>query len=310
MASPELIEYVKVELSKGLQEEAIKKQLLSQSISENEIEQAFSQVRSEVIQTPQTNPQSGTSTNPAGQYPTFIVSRNVKPIRMFAFPYLGGFVKVFSLFPQALMLLWASLVLTILLFINAFAVLFTGKYFRPAHNWVVKYANMYIAMQLFFWGVSDTYPGFSYIQNAEWKLEIPYPTKPGRLYSVPLLGFVIRLILMIPFLLFTYIIAESSMVISIATSIPVFFKRYYPESSYELLTDNMRLFLRVFLYFTGVSETYPSFKISMRHKAIKIIFILIGLGIVIFGLKDDIQNYRKPQTEKVTNHFSAPYHLR
>ncbi len=67
---------------------------------------------------------------PAGSkriYPTLTIPRNTLPSRFYAFPIVGGLVKLILLIPAIIFLSVLSFVWQVTVFLNAFVVLFTGR---------------------------------------------------------------------------------------------------------------------------------------------------------------------------------------
>ena len=235
---------------------------------------------------------------PAGSkriYPTLIVPRNINPSRFYAFPLLGGFVKLVLLIPTIILLSIISFVWQVTVLINVFVVLFTGRYWRFSFE-VCDFYNKYsLKTSLYFLGVSNKHPGFSPKINDNFSITIPFPTTPNRLYAFPLLGIFVRIIVMIPFMLWYGIVYYGYLFLSVISSFSVLFKGYFPESTHELIVDGIRLGIAMNLFFAGISDTLPSYKISMHHKVIKIIALAIGFIYFIFSLATD------PDTNKLRN---------
>lgn len=221
-------------------------------------------------------PQTTLPTTSKRVYPLITAERNTNPKRFYAIPLLGWLIKLIMSFPVFFIFWFASLCYGIGQFINPFVVLFTGKYWNPAYTWTVRYVNLLVKINFYFLGITDKYPGFNFTINDNYKVEIPFPTVPNRWYAFPLLGFVLRFILLFPFILFGEILLYSCWLLTTASSFHVLFKKYYPESAHELAVDSMRVYSALILYFAGISDTYPSFKISKKHLILKIVFIVLG----------------------------------
>lgn len=216
-------------------------------------------------------------------YPTITIQRLQNPKRFWAIPLLGGFIKAVITIPQVIMLLIAGLCVGVGLLINSFVVLFTGRYYRPAYNWVLKYLNLDAKITFYIYGLTDKYPGFTFAINDSFKVDLPYPTIPSRVFAFPFIGFIVRYILMLPFFLFLNIIYNAAWLMIISSPWPVLFKKYYPESTFEMAVDATRLRYAVMLYFSGISDTYPTFKILKKHLVIKLIFIAVSVAYLVFS---------------------------
>lgn len=207
-----------------------------------------------------------------------------KPNRFFAFPVFGGLVKVIILIPQFVELLILLLIDLILAVVNSLAVLFTGSYLEFVYQYNVNLFTLIAKVTFYFSGLSDTYPGLDFNPTNDFTLKCTYPKNPNRLFAIPLFGGIARGIMLIPYGFFQQVMQNGSWVGTMISSFPVLFNGKYPESTYEFNSDSMRVFLASFIYGLGISDSYPSFKISMNHKNIKITLIVIGSIMSLFRL--------------------------
>lgn len=206
-----------------------------------------------------------------------IESKLIKdPNRFYAVPLIGGFVKIIMLIPVVVELFFVQIAAGILTFLNSFVVLFTGSYWKPAYELNLGVISMTIKIAYFFSGLTDTYPGFS-LQSKEIPIKIALPVKPNRLFAIPIFGGLARIVLLIPFLIYMMIIQRAAGIGMVVSSIPVLFTGKYPESTYELMRDSVRLTQAVVMYTAGLADTYPTFWISMNHKVIKWILIILSI---------------------------------
>ncbi|OGH18198.1 MAG: hypothetical protein A3F31_00405 [Candidatus Levybacteria bacterium RIFCSPHIGHO2_12_FULL_38_12] len=220
---------------------------------------------------------------PSDLYPSFSVVYIQNPNRIYAIPILGFLIKFFICIPQYIMLFFLGIALLIVVFIiNPFVVLFSGKYWNTAYSLVVGVQVMSMKISLYFFGLTNTYPGFDLSTNGDFTLDIPKPETPNRLFAVPLFGGFARLILLIPFYFYMTIIEYVTFIGVAGSSFVVLFSGKYPESMYELIRDWHRLNLASSLYFVGIYDSYPSFWISMNHKNIKIALIALVALYTIF----------------------------
>lgn len=113
-------------------------------------------------------------------------------------------------------------------------------------------------------------------------MTIAYPEHPNRLFAIPIFGGIARGILLIPYLIYATVMLYGAIYGSFAASLVILFKGTYPESFYEMERDSVRLLESTVLYLSGLSDTYPSWWISMNHKTTKIILIIIGILAFLF----------------------------
>jgi len=84
----------------------------------------------------------------------------------------------------------------------------------------------------------------------------------------------------------------------------VLFKGVFPESLYEFETDSIRVSLSANYYLVGLSDTYPSFSISLhRHQTVKVLLIIAGAFLIASGWHSD----RSTNYQKTYMHNNAPY---
>lgn len=211
-------------------------------------------------------------------YPIITVNRIEDPSRFYAFPLLGFLVKIIMLIPIFIELIFLGIaVFVLVVLINPFVVLFTGKYWDTAYTLLLGVLRLGLKVSYFLFGLTNTYPGFGFAINDSFKLDMPKPTNPNRFFAIPLLGGIARIVLLIPYMMYEGVIRNAAYAGIVGASFPVLFKGYYPESSFELARDGVRLNLTQGVYMAGLSDKYPSFWISMNHKTIKIILIILGV---------------------------------
>ncbi|MCL5073089.1 MAG: DUF4389 domain-containing protein [Actinobacteria bacterium] len=237
---------------------------------------------------------------PKNIYPTLTAELIKNPSRFYAFPILGILVKVIIVIPIFIELMFLSIVYFFVSIINSFSVLFTGRYWDLAYQLVLGLMRLNTKIYFFMSGLTNKYPGFNFTINDTFNVEMAKPEKPNRLFAFPILGGIVRVILLIPYLVYTYVIQNAANIGVFVSFVPVLFMGKYPESTYELARDGNRLSLSSSAYMGGLSDSYPSFWISMNHKTAKIILIILGalIAIVNFFSPRSSQQYNYQKTEE------------
>lgn len=229
-------------------------------------------------------------------YPQIEIPRNTNPNRLYAIPLISLFIKFILLIPVFIEL-WALMIATgvIVMLINPFAVLFTGKYLKIAYDLTTGVMRLGARTSFYINGVTDKYPGFN-ISTTPFTWILDYPQTPNKLFAFPVLGFVIKVIILVPFSFFSQIIsyATNLAVFAIVTPLSVLIKGYYPETTHELTVDSVRLSNASMAYIFGISDKYPSYKISWNHKTIKIVLIILAILMMIANSANNVLN---PKTE-------------
>lgn len=234
---------------------------------------------------------------PKNLYPALSITRITNPNRFYAVPLIGFLVKILMLIPQFFEMLILSIAVFFMVFlINPFVVLFTGKYWDSAYQLYSGLLKLSLKIYFFIYGLTNTYPGFDFTIHDSYKIVIEKPSNPSRLLLFPFLGLVIRAIMLIPFLIYEGIIANAAYLAALGGAIPVLFQGRYPETTFELARDSVRLNLAISMYIGGLSDKYPSFWISMNHQTIKIMLIILAVMM-------SAANWTNPATQPKTSNY-------
>lgn len=219
---------------------------------------------------------------PTNLYPTLSVTHIQNPNRLFAVPLLGILVKIILVIPVGIELIVLYIANFFITIANSFVVLFSGKYWDIAYSLNLGLMRLITKLYLYIYGLTDKYPGFDLtIQDPLITLDIKKPESPNRLFAIPLLGGLARIILLIPYFIYQSVLNYAVGVGVIISSFPVLFTGKYPKTTYEFARDFTRITLASTVYMSGLSDSYPSFWISMNHQAVKIILIIVGTLIFV-----------------------------
>lgn len=237
-------------------------------------------------------------------YPHLTIVHIKNPKRLYAIPLLGFLYKMIILIPVFIETFFLGIAVIFTSIVNSFRVFFTGSYWNTNYKLILGVMKLKTKTNLFIWGLSNRYPGFELNTNSDFTLSIEKPSKPSRNFAFPIFGGIARLIFLIPFFIFQSVIQSASNLGMIVSFIPVLFKGKYPESTFELLRDYTRINLSSISFVTGVSDKYPSFNISMHHKTIKIILIILGVLMLLFSRFGD--SSEKIYHDSKVNIFASP----
>ncbi len=236
-------------------------------------------------------------------YPTLSVKQIQNPNRLWAFPVFGFLIKIIILIPIFIETWFLSTTNVLLIIINSFGVLFTGRYWRIAYELNLGLMRLNTKISFFMAGLTDKYPGFSLSINDNFNVDMEKPKNPNRAFAFPLFGGLVRIILLIPFFIWMVILRYAELVAMVLASFPVLFMGKYPESFFEIIRDYTRVNLATSVYFSGLSDQYPSFRISFNHKKIKITLIIISLVFLI------LSNWPRSGTKPVYSPTYPAYNL-
>lgn len=226
-------------------------------------------------------------------YPGLSIDRIQNPNRLYAIPVLGFIAKLILLIPIFIAVIGLEIAAFCLMIANSFIVLFIGRYWETAYQVFVQLMNVITEVTFYITGLTDSYPGFNLSSNSPFRLSVSKNNQPNRLFAIPVIGYLVRLILLIPFLIFLQIVSYGYYLgAAFGASFSVLFTGRYPESVYELVRDGLRLNLATMIYFFGLSDHYPSFSISMNHKGIKIFLLILGALFFIYSI---INSFNQPR---------------
>lgn len=244
-------------------------------------------------------------------YPELIIPQNTHPNKLYAFPVIGLAIKIIMLIPVFIISAFIGLIAGVLCLITPFTILFTGKYWNAGYEWIINSLTYNAKIHLFLAGITDKYPGFTLDANGIFEMHLPKPESPSRFLGFPVIGILIRAILMIPYYFYTVILAYGMYVALVASWFGVWIKGSYPESLYEFIKDELRVSLAYASYIYYLSDTYPSFKISMNHKKIKIILLILGILITLldfaYQINADMHMKQPSYSRSASNTPSSNY---
>jgi len=221
-------------------------------------------------------------------YPVLTADYPERPNRLWAVLFFGIFVKLLILIPVFIELMVLGWVLGLLLVINSFVVLFTGTYWAPAYSLALGVMRLSLKMGFYLAGLTDRYPGFDLTIQDHFELDIPRPMAPNRIFAIPVVGAVIRYVLLIPYLLWLYLVSTGTDVGVLGAAFTTFFAGRYPTSVFELVRDLARLQFATTCYFLGLEDHYPSFAISWNQRNIKIGLLIAGAVLALLNTSSSL----------------------
>ena len=208
-------------------------------------------------------------------YPHLKIDHIKNPSRAYAIPLLGFIIKAFMVIPVAIELGFLKMAQFFFSILNACNIFFRGRYWKAAYALNLGIMQLESNVALFMWGLTDVYPGFS-LKTTNYEMDIDFNKTPNRILATPFVGLLFRLVLMIPYLIYRQVIATAAFLAIFVSWTVVLFTGRYPESTYEIARDSVRVDQATTMYFLGMSDTYPSFWISFNHKAIKILLLVLS----------------------------------
>lgn len=93
-------------------------------------------------------------------------------------------------------------------------------------------------------------------------LSIEHISNPNRLYAIPLLGGLIKVIICIPLFIFTFFLAIGFLFLSLINSFVVLFTGSYWNTAYTFSLNFLRFQTKINFFFFGLTDRYPGFSFS------------------------------------------------
>lgn len=243
-----------------------------------------------------------TTAHPKNYYPKFVIPKNEHPNRWLNIPFIGIAIRLFLSIPLFFVLIFIALFYFVLWLITPFYILFTGKYWDTAYKYTVIFLTYSTKVTAYFYGLTDKYPGFNLGSDGLFTLHIEKPSHPSRFLAFPLIGFLIRFILLIPYTIFASVMKNGAQIGVFAAWFVILFKGKYPESLQEFAREYIRVSTATSVYMAYLSDLYPSFHIVMKNRQTKIVLLILGALLTLFGSVSDIQRsvdeFNKSQQEK------------
>ena len=84
----------------------------------------------------------------------------------------------------------------------------------------------------------------------------------SRLFAIPLLGFVLRTVLLIPHIVALYAVGAVVGILQIGLWVPVLLGGSYPDVGHSFVGGYLRWSTRVSAYFFGLTDAYPPFSLG------------------------------------------------
>ena len=193
------------------------------------------------------------------------VTRPESQSRITNFPFfIGTMIRAFLAIPHFVILYFFQIVASIVFFIATFAILFTGKYPRGLFNFYIGYVRWSTRVGGYISHLYDNYPPFSMDEIAEYPLRYgaQYPEGLSRLLNFPILGQIIKGILLIPHLVVVYLLALVALVVMFIAAFAILFTGRYPAGMHDFVTGVTRWSLRVQAYLLAVTDRYPPFSLK------------------------------------------------
>lgn len=188
--------------------------------------------------------------------------------RLWAFPLLGFLARVIALIPHLLALLGLGAVILALQLVLWVPILFKGVYPDWAYSFVSGYLRWGVRATAYFFGLTDHYPPLGLSREEDdappypVRVRVDFPFNPKRVWAVPIAGFVVKSIVLIPHLVLLYALGAAVALFQLVLWVPVLLTGTYPEWGYTMVSGYLRWSTRLAAYLLGLTDRYPPFQFS------------------------------------------------
>lgn len=184
--------------------------------------------------------------------------------RLYAVPILGIVIRAVLLIPHLIALYVLGAILGLVHLVAWIPVLFSGTYPQWAYSVTTGVLRWGVRVGGYYFGLTDKYPPFSMSGDDDYPIQVSfqYPSNPGKMYAIPLIGYVIRVVLLVPHLIALYVLGAVVGIMQLFLWIPVISSGQYPEMGWSVVGGYLRWSARVYGYLYGLTDEYPPFQLA------------------------------------------------
>jgi Domain of unknown function (DUF4389) len=194
-------------------------------------------------------------------YPVALTAEPPQAVsRFWAIPLLGIVIKSIILIPHIIILYVLSFIIPLVHLVIWIPVLINGRYPDWAFTFNAGQIRWYARVTGYVFGLSDDYPAFSF--EAPDDLQIDRPDTSSRVWAIPIVGYVVKLIILIPHFIVLYVLALAVAVCQLVIWIQVIFSGLYPSWAHTLNAGFILWTARISAFFYGLTDEYPPFSMT------------------------------------------------
>jgi hypothetical protein len=180
--------------------------------------------------------------------------------RFWAIPIIGIVVKGIILIPHFIILYVVGIVVGVSQLVIWIWVLFGGRYPDWAFGLNAGYVRWVIRIAMYVYGLTDAYPAFSL--DAPGDVFIARPQSSSRFWAIPIIGVVVKYIVLIPHLIVLYALSIAVSACQLVIWIWVLFGGIHPAWAFTLVGGTVLWTARVYAYGLGLTDRYPPFSFT------------------------------------------------
>jgi hypothetical protein len=189
--------------------------------------------------------------------------RSARINRLWGIPILGIGIRFLLLIPHFIALFFVGIVAGILMLFSWIPVLILGRFPGWGYRWIGGYFGWSVRVQAYAQLLTPTYPPFS-LAGEEHPVSVRFDegVRINRLWGIPLLGVLIRGLLLIPHYIVLSLISIVAVVLLLVVWIPVLFLGRQADLMYTIIGGFTRWWFRVIAYQMLMVDRYPPFSLG------------------------------------------------
>ena len=198
-------------------------------------------------------------------YPVTVSFREGVSIgRLWGIPVLGLMVRAIVAIPLFIVLLIFGIAFDVALLLLWIPVLLTGRQAGLVYAIVGGYLRFSTRSLAYLYLLAGQYPPFTAgeVPGEEVAVHIEEGQSINRLWGIPILGFMIRWIILIPHLIVVAIISIAAGILLYFAWIPVLLMGRQSHLVYALVGGWLRYYVRISAYLLLLTDRYPPFSLS------------------------------------------------
>lgn len=189
--------------------------------------------------------------------------RRARINRLWGIPIVGYVLRALALIPHIIVLYLVALVVGILSLFLWIGVLINGRFPRIGYRWVGGYLRWTTRMGAWMWLLSGTYPPFSLTtEDHPIRVRIEEGQPINRFWGIPILGYLVRFIIVIPHLIVLWALGIVAAVLIMFAWVPVLLLGRQAGLVYTLVGGYLRWGVRVMAYLALLCDRYPPFSLG------------------------------------------------
>lgn len=182
--------------------------------------------------------------------------------RLWGIPLLGIIVRSILVIPQAIILFFVVIALYFLTLVSWIPVLLNGRMADWYYTVAGGYLRMTARMSLYVALVTGRYPPFGLTGDHSVTVEFDTSEQQNRLWGIPIVGLVVRWILLIPHFIVLWFLAIAVAFITLFSWLPILLNGRQADSVVRIVGGFYRWTLRVGAYALLLTGRYPPFSLD------------------------------------------------